>query len=205
MKPDDARDAAHGHRPEGAAPGLAGAGKTGTSQDFRDAWFIGYTAHLVTGVWLGNDDSSPTKKGDRRRPAGRYLEPVHAVAHQGGGGGGPARPSGPSLASVGAITSPAGRPDAAGPDRRRAIERSGSRSRAITASTAGSWKAVRPAVTRTAGSPHPSFPPKTGFDGQVERGGMRGSHEAGPGFRHSASKTRVNALCSIRATSCRDW
>ena len=38
------------------------AGKTGTSQDFRDAWFIGYTANLVTGVWLGNDDNSPTKK-----------------------------------------------------------------------------------------------------------------------------------------------
>ena len=41
---------------------LAAAGKTGTSQDFRDAWFIGYTANLVTGVWLGNDDNSPTKK-----------------------------------------------------------------------------------------------------------------------------------------------
>jgi len=38
------------------------AGKTGTSQDFRDAWFVGYTGHLVTGVWLGNDDNSPTKK-----------------------------------------------------------------------------------------------------------------------------------------------
>lgn len=37
------------------------AGKTGTSQDFRDAWFIGYTSSLVTGVWLGNDDNSPTK------------------------------------------------------------------------------------------------------------------------------------------------
>src|SRR5204863_7350475 len=43
-------------------PGWPAAGKTGTSQDFRDAWFIGYTGHLVTGVWLGNDDSSPTKK-----------------------------------------------------------------------------------------------------------------------------------------------
>ena len=42
--------------------GWPAAGKTGTSQDFRDAWFIGYTAHLVTGVWLGNDDSSPTRK-----------------------------------------------------------------------------------------------------------------------------------------------
>ncbi|MCS3891816.1 penicillin-binding protein 1A [Bradyrhizobium japonicum USDA 38] len=43
-------------------PGWPAAGKTGTSQDYRDAWFIGYTANLVTGVWLGNDDNSPTKK-----------------------------------------------------------------------------------------------------------------------------------------------
>jgi penicillin-binding protein 1A len=34
------------------------AGKTGTSSDWRDAWFMGYTAQLVTGVWLGNDDNS---------------------------------------------------------------------------------------------------------------------------------------------------
>src|SRR5450631_119227 len=45
-----------------ALPGWPAAGKTGTSQDFRDAWFIGYTANLVTGVWLGNDVGSPTKK-----------------------------------------------------------------------------------------------------------------------------------------------
>ena len=43
-------------------PGWQAAGKTGTSQDWRDAWFVGYTSHLVAGVWLGNDDSSPTKK-----------------------------------------------------------------------------------------------------------------------------------------------
>ncbi len=42
--------------------GFPAAGKTGTSQDFRDAWFVGYTSHLVTGVWLGNDDNTPTKK-----------------------------------------------------------------------------------------------------------------------------------------------
>ena len=35
-------------------------GKTGTSQDFRDAWFIGFTRQNVTGVWVGNDDGSPT-------------------------------------------------------------------------------------------------------------------------------------------------
>lgn len=38
------------------------AGKTGTSQDYRDAWFIGYTSELIAGVWVGNDDNSPTKK-----------------------------------------------------------------------------------------------------------------------------------------------
>jgi penicillin-binding protein 1A len=43
-------------------PGWPAAGKTGTSQDFRDAWFIGYTSHLVAGIWLGNDDNSPTRK-----------------------------------------------------------------------------------------------------------------------------------------------
>jgi penicillin-binding protein 1A len=45
-----------------ALPGWPAAGKTGTSQDYRDAWFIGFTGHLVTGVWLGNDDGTPTKK-----------------------------------------------------------------------------------------------------------------------------------------------
>jgi penicillin-binding protein 1A len=43
-------------------PGWQAAGKTGTSQDWRDAWFIGYTSYLDAGVWLGNDDNSPTKK-----------------------------------------------------------------------------------------------------------------------------------------------
>jgi len=35
------------------------AGKTGTTQDFRDAWFVGFTADLVCGVWIGNDDNTP--------------------------------------------------------------------------------------------------------------------------------------------------
>lgn len=38
------------------------AGKTGTTQDFHDAWFVGFTADLVTGVWVGNDNSAPMKK-----------------------------------------------------------------------------------------------------------------------------------------------
>lgn len=43
-------------------PGWSAAGKTGTSQDFRDAWFVGYTGALVTGVWVGNDDARPTRR-----------------------------------------------------------------------------------------------------------------------------------------------
>ena len=45
-----------GHR--AAAPGVLG-GKTGTSNDNRDAWFIGATIDYVIGVWVGNDDFSP--------------------------------------------------------------------------------------------------------------------------------------------------
>lgn len=36
-------------------------GKTGTGQDYRDAWFVGYTSELVAGVWFGNDDRKPMK------------------------------------------------------------------------------------------------------------------------------------------------
>ncbi|HEX7725043.1 MAG TPA: PBP1A family penicillin-binding protein, partial [Rhizomicrobium sp.] len=42
-------------------PGHEAAGKTGTTQDYHDAWFVGFTADYVTTVWIGNDDSSPMK------------------------------------------------------------------------------------------------------------------------------------------------
>ena len=44
-----------------AIPGQVAAGKTGTSQHSRDAWFVGYTAYYVGGVWIGNDDGSPMR------------------------------------------------------------------------------------------------------------------------------------------------
>ena len=48
-------------RGTGRAAALDGfaAGKTGTSQRFRDAWFIGFNEGLVAGVWVGNDDDTP--------------------------------------------------------------------------------------------------------------------------------------------------
>jgi penicillin-binding protein 1A len=38
------------------------AGKTGTSQDYRDAWFVGFTSNHITGVWIGNDSGTPMKR-----------------------------------------------------------------------------------------------------------------------------------------------
>jgi 1A family penicillin-binding protein len=38
------------------------AGKTGTTQEYRDAWFIGFTPELIVGVWAGNDDNTPTNR-----------------------------------------------------------------------------------------------------------------------------------------------
>lgn len=44
-----------------ALPGRFVAGKTGTTQDYHDAWFIGSTGGLMIGVWIGNDDNAPMK------------------------------------------------------------------------------------------------------------------------------------------------
>ena len=49
------------------------AGKTGTSQDFNDAWFVGFTPDLVTAVWIGNDDN--TSLGDNEQ-GGRVAAPI---------------------------------------------------------------------------------------------------------------------------------
>jgi penicillin-binding protein 1A len=63
-------------------PNWPAAGKTGTSQDFRDAWFVGYTGALVTGVWLGNDDSSPTKKASGANLPVEIWNKFMRVAHE---------------------------------------------------------------------------------------------------------------------------
>lgn len=42
--------------------GRPAAGKTGTTSDYRDAWFIGYTPDLIAGVWVGNDDNAPMNR-----------------------------------------------------------------------------------------------------------------------------------------------
>ena len=64
-------------------PGWQAAGKTGTSQEWRDAWFVGYTSYLVAAVWLGNDDSSPTKKVSGGNLPVEIWSRFMKAAHQG--------------------------------------------------------------------------------------------------------------------------
>ena len=58
------------------------AGKTGTSQEFRDAWFIGYSADYVTGVWLGNDDNRPMKRVTGGGLPAKLWRRIMARAHE---------------------------------------------------------------------------------------------------------------------------
>lgn len=66
-----------------AVPGWAAAGKTGTTQDFRDAWFVGYTANLTTGVWVGNDNNKPTKRASGANLPAIIFSEFMQEAHQG--------------------------------------------------------------------------------------------------------------------------
>ncbi|MHB1111224.1 MAG: penicillin-binding protein, partial [Devosia sp.] len=57
------------------------AGKTGTSQKARDAMFIGYSARMVTGIWLGNDDDTATKLSGGNVPVeiwSAFMTKAHA-------------------------------------------------------------------------------------------------------------------------------
>lgn len=64
-------------------PGWPAAGKTGTSQDYRDAWFVGYTSRYIASVWLGNDDSSPTKKASGSGLPVEIWSRLMRTAHEG--------------------------------------------------------------------------------------------------------------------------
>ena len=66
-----------------AIDGWPAAGKTGTSQDFRDAWFVGYTGNLTAGVWLGNDDSTPTRRATGGSLPAEIWHDFMTAAHQG--------------------------------------------------------------------------------------------------------------------------
>jgi penicillin-binding protein 1A len=64
-------------------PNMDMGGKTGTSQDYRDAWFVGYTPYYTTGVWMGNDDNTPTKNVTGGTLPAQVWRDVMQPAHQG--------------------------------------------------------------------------------------------------------------------------
>ncbi|WP_304074135.1 transglycosylase domain-containing protein [Maricaulis maris] len=67
-----------------AVSGLTIGGKTGTTNDFRDAWFAGFDGQLVTVVWTGNDDNSPTDRATGGGPPARIFQAFLAAAPRDG-------------------------------------------------------------------------------------------------------------------------
>ena len=63
--------------------GVRIAGKTGTTNNFRDAWFVGYSGNFVGGVWVGNDDYSSTNRMTGGSLPAMIWHDVMAYAHQG--------------------------------------------------------------------------------------------------------------------------
>ena len=63
--------------------GIPAAGKTGTTNAFRDAWFNGYTGNFVCAVWFGNDDYSPTNRMTGGSLPAQTWHEIMVVAHQG--------------------------------------------------------------------------------------------------------------------------
>ncbi|MGB3539634.1 MAG: penicillin-binding protein 1A [Mesorhizobium sp.] len=65
-----------------ALPGIVVAGKTGTTQAYRDAWFVGFTGNYTAAVWMGNDDYSPTNKMTGGALPAMVWQRLMAYAHQ---------------------------------------------------------------------------------------------------------------------------
>ncbi len=63
--------------------GLRIAGKTGTTNNYRDAWFVGYTGNLVGGVWVGNDDYSSSNRMTGGSLPAMIWRAAMSYAHQG--------------------------------------------------------------------------------------------------------------------------
>jgi penicillin-binding protein 1A len=72
----------HGTARQAGFPTHPAAGKTGTSQNFRDAWFVGYTAHYVGGIWIGNDDGAPMRKVTGGSLPAKIWRDVMIYAHE---------------------------------------------------------------------------------------------------------------------------
>jgi penicillin-binding protein 1A len=66
-----------------ALDGIPTAGKTGTTNNYRDAWFVGYTGNFTCAVWFGNDDYSPTNRMTGGSLPAQTWHDIMTAAHQG--------------------------------------------------------------------------------------------------------------------------
>jgi penicillin-binding protein 1A len=66
-----------------ALDGIPTAGKTGTTNAYRDAWFVGYTGNFTCAVWYGNDDYSPTNRMTGGSLPAQTWHDIMQAAHQG--------------------------------------------------------------------------------------------------------------------------
>ncbi|MEO6945799.1 MAG: PBP1A family penicillin-binding protein [Nitrobacter sp.] len=88
--------------------GIPAAGKTGTTNAYRDAWFVGYTGNFVCGVWYGNDDYSPTNRLTGGALPAQTWHDIMTAAHRGveikdiAGVAAPAKPTAAAAAKIAA-------------------------------------------------------------------------------------------------------
>ncbi|WP_147024515.1 transglycosylase domain-containing protein [Methylobacterium oxalidis] len=154
--------------------GVKVAGKTGTTNAYRDAWFVGYTGNYVGAVWVGNDDHSPSNKMTGGSLPAMLWHDVMESAHQGielrvmpglKDGGRPAAQatSGPAAPAGGGAT-------AAGKLSRRSFE--------VIGGLNGLFRSVEPAVAGP-GQPKTGFRPAAAAEPAASGSLAEGSRPAG--------------------------
>ncbi len=157
--------------------GIKAAGKTGTTNAYRDAWFVGFTGNYVCGVWVGNDDYAPSKRMTGGSLPAMTWHDIMAYAHQGielknipGVAPGPT-PQAPAVVAESAGAGDAGGARPALLTRRAAdilqrVERLMEDATRALASTPGAATTGQ----RGAGVPHPDTLAETANRGSVVRG-----------------------------------
>ena len=174
-----------------ALDGIPTAGKTGTTNAYRDAWFVGYTGNFTCAVWYGNDDYSPTNRMTGGSLPAQTWHDIMVAAHQG-----------VEVREIPGIGMGQKLPPADGRDRRRRAQGAGDQAR--TAAGADQTRRGYPGARREAarrrrqdrGQDIVERPGKTDQAGIVERTGLPGELR---GRRRPGRRDRV---CATQELTC---